>query len=272
MISNPDDEKLDALLKQWADQCASSERLVNLQKRRVSSLQETKFVATAVVTSQESRRDTPHRVARNPWASRFAVGTVVMMLLTMGFVLPQWGQPVVATTSEAAPEYAWLQEEQIQNKSVLLAEMESLFDQQLAWMAETDNRLEIGFDRSQLSHTDRSQDPAHFAVRVIVEQRQQGTNVWQSAWAMDVVSRNEELVRVTSGKANGHELQVWTYRLPDGAIAVESMLQLDGTRPFRAQASGLHQNTKPLKVVTAQDNGTEYRVFQTVALLDGKVI
>jgi hypothetical protein len=272
MNSNPDDKKLDALLKQWADQCASSERLESLQKRIVSSLQETTYVATAVVTSPESRRDTHHRVVRNPWASRFAVGAVVMMLLTVGFVLPQWGWPVVATTFEAPPEYAWLQEEQIQNKSVLLAEMECLFDQQLAWMAEAGDRLEFGLDGSTLHHADRSQAPAHFAVRVIVEQRQQGTNVWQSAWTMDVVSRNEELVRVTPTKANGHELQVWTYRLPDGAIAVESMLQLDGTSPFCARTSGLHQNTKPLKVVTAQDNGTEYRVFQTVAVLDGKVI
>jgi hypothetical protein len=272
MNSNTDDEKLDALLDQWADQCVSSERLVNLQKRIVSSLQETKFIATGNVGSQESRRDTQRRVARNPWASRFAVGTVVMMLLTVGFVLPQLGQPVVSPTFEAAPEYAWLQEEQIQNKFVLLMEMESLFDRQLAWMAETENRLEFGLDRSLFSHTDRSPDPGRFAVRVIVEQRQQGTTVWQSAWAMDVVSRNEEFVRVTPSKAYGHELQVWTYRLPDGAIAVESVLQLNGTSPFRARASGLHQNTKPLKVVTAQNNGTEYRVFQTVAVLDGKVI
>jgi len=272
MISNSDDEKLDALLKQWADQCASSERLESLQKRIVSSLQETKFVATAAVTSQESRHDTQHRVARNPWASRFAVGTVVMLLLTVGFVLPQWGRSVVATASEAAPEYAWLQEEQIQNKSVLLAEMESLFDQQLAWMAETGDRLEFGLNRSGPDHTVCLDNHGRLTVRVIVEHRPQGSAVWQLAWAMDVVSRYEELVRVTPTKANGHELQVWTYRLPDGAIAVESMLQLDGTSPFRAQASGLHQNTKPLKVVTAQDNGTEYRVFQTVAVLDGKVI
>ena len=98
MISHPDDEKLDALLKQWADQCASSERLKCLQRRIVSSLQETKFVATAVVTSQESRRDTQHRVARNPWASRFAVGTGFMLLLTLSFGLATWGRPVVSAT------------------------------------------------------------------------------------------------------------------------------------------------------------------------------
>ena len=272
MNSNTDDEKLDALLKQWADQCASSERLESLQKRIVSSLQETKFVGTADVAPQEIRRVTQHRLARNPWVYRFAVGIVVMSLVTVGFVLLQWGRPVVATISEAAPEYAWLQEEQIQNKSVLLAEIERLFDQQLAWMAETGDRLEFGFDRSISDHAVRSQDHGRLTVRVIVEQRPQGSAMWQLAWAMDVVSRNEELVRVTPAKANGHELQVWTYRLPDGAIAVESTLQLDGTSPFRARASGLHQNTKPLKVATAQNNGTEYRVFQTVAVLDGKVI
>lgn len=272
MNSNTDDEKLDALLNQWSDRCVSSERLVNLQKRIVSSLQETKSVATADMASQESRRDTQHRVARNQWASRFAVGTVVMMLLTVGFVLPQWGSSVVATTSEAAPEYAWLQEEQIQDMSVLYAEMESLFDQQLAWMAETGDRLEFGLDRSTSDHTVRMKDPGRLTVRVIVEHRPQGSAVWHLAWAMDVVARNEEIVCVNPKKVNGQELQIWTYRLPDGAIAVESMLQLDGTSPFRAQASGLHQNTKPLKVVTAQDNGTEYRVFQTVAVLDGKVI
>ena len=272
MNSYIDDEKLDALLDQWADQCTSSERLVNLQKRIVSSLQETKFVATADVASPESRRNTQHRVARNQWASRFAVGTVIAMLLTMGFMLPKWGRPVLSTISEAAPEYAWLQAEQIQNKSVLLAEMESLFDQQLAWIAETDNRLEFGLDRSLSDHADRSQDPERLAVRVIVEQRQQGSTVWQLAWTMDVVSRNEELVRLTPSKANGHELQLWTYRLPDGAIAVESEFQLAGKNSFRTRASILHLNTEPMKLVTAPDNGTEYRVFQTVAVLDGKVI
>ena len=272
MNSNIDDEKLDALLDQWADQGDSSERLVNLQKRIVSSLQETKFVATADLASKDSRRNTQHRVARNQWASRFAVGTVVTMLLTLGFVLPQWGRPVVSPTADLIPEYAWLQEEQIQNKSVLLAEMESLFDQRLAWMAETDNRLEFGLDRSLLGHTDNSQDHGRLTVRVIVEQRQRGSSVWQLAWAMDVVSRNEELVRVTPSKVNGHDLQLWTYRLPDGAIAVESVFQLAGTNPFRARVSGLHLNTKPVKVVTVADNGAEYRVFQSVVVLDGRVI
>ena len=272
MNSNIEDEKLDDLLNEWADQCDSSERLKSLHDRIVTSLQETKFVATTDVAPRKSNRNTKHRMARRHWASRFAVGTVLTMLLSVGFVLPQWDRPVVSSTSEFPPEYAWLPEEQIQNKAVLLAQMESLFDNRLAWMVETDDQLEFGLDQSTSDHADRAQDPGRFAVRVIVEQRQQGSTVWQLAWSMDVLSRNEELVLVTPTKTNSHELQLWAYRLPDGAIAVDSELQLAETSPFRARTSGLHQNAKPVRVATAQNNGTEYRVFQTVAVLDGKVI
>ena len=106
---------------------------------------------------------------------------------------------------------------------------------------------------------------------MVVERRPQGSEDWQLAWALDVVSRSEEIVRVAPRDADGNELRLWTYQLPDGLIAIDSDLQLAGRDQFQATTSGIQQDRQPVQILTTRDKGTEYRVFQTVAVLDGKV-
>lgn len=284
MNSNHDDDRLDQLLNEWADQSVSPERLEDLRDRIASSMMESEPTGTDVNPEQNGRStpapaehvSSPARDHRSRWAAGFVVGTALTLLVSVAlFVLIDRNPPVDSPglpVAELTPDYAWLRDDQIRNKSVLLAEMEQMFDQRVVWLAETGDRIEFGLDRSQSSRTTGPDDDARLAVRVVVERRLPGNADWQLAWAMDVVSRSEELVNVVPREANGNELRLWAYRLPDGMIAVDSELQLAGTDAFHARTSGLHQNAEPVKVATAHSNGTEYRVFQTVAVLDGKVI
>ena len=92
---------------------------------------------------------------------------------------------------------------------------------------------------------------------------------------MDVVSHDEEFVTVSPHKDPGQQVQLWTFRLPDGAIAVECSLRLNDDaddETFLAETSGLHRDSTPLQVAAACDDKAEYRVFQSVAELKKEVI
>jgi|GEM_PF-1398452 hypothetical protein len=283
MTTNHDDEQLDALLGQWADQSAAPDGLDDLHTRIVSELlespsDETRLNGHATQLSGspagQAELGYPHRRGWRPdrWAVGFAVGSAMMLLVSVGvfwFALQDHGS---VSESDLPPDYAWLRDEQIQNKEVLLAEMENMFDSQLAWLAETGDRVEFGLDRSAAGDVEQlPSDATRLAVRVVVERRPQGSADWQLAWALDVVSRSEEVVRVAPRNADGNELRLWTYQLPDGLIAIDSELQMAGRDQFHGTTSGIHQDRQPVQILTGRDKGTEYRVFQTVAVLDGKV-
>jgi hypothetical protein len=286
MTTNHDDERLDAFLSQWADQSASPDGLDDLHDRIVMAAVETGWGETETggrMVQRSNGSDDPVGVIyprgfhmRRSWTIGLTVSSAVMVLVAMTFYwltlqnLPDGGPGW--EVADVPPDYAWLREDQIQNKAVLLAEMEDVFDRQLAWLAETGDRIEFGLDRSAAGETEQlPSDATRLAVRVVVERRPQGSTDWQLAWAVDVVSRSEEVVRVAPRGADGNELRLWTYQLPDGLIAIDSELHLAGRDQFHATTSGLQQDRQPVQVLTTRDKGTEYRIFQTVAVLDGKV-
>lgn len=295
MNSNHEDERLDALLGQWSEQSAAPQRVDDVHDRIVNALVDADHGEPAVSVSSVSlpglnghakeqagsssdRVTLPYPRQRGwrpgHWAAGFAVGSAVMLLISVTvFWFASQDRNAIGPASDLPPEYAWLRDEQIQNKEVLLAEMENMFDRQLAWVAETGDRIEFGLDQSSDAGAELppASETARLAVRVVVERRSPGSTDWELAWALDVVSRSEEVVRVAPRNADGNELRLWSYQLPDGLIAVDSELQLAGRDGFHATTSGLQQDRQPVQVLTTRDKGTEYRVFQTVAVLDGKV-
>jgi hypothetical protein len=195
---------------------------------------------------------------------------MTVMLATLLLLIQSPGR--AASTSESPPEYAWLQHDQIQNKTLVLQEMERLFDRQFLWLAENGNRVELGLADADTGRSRVADGGEHLAIRIVVQRRQPGSADWKLAWTMDFVSRSEETISVLPKDGNGTELQLWAYRLPDGAIAVETDLHLSGANVLHAQCSGVQQNGRPVNVSSVRSEDAEYRVFQTVAVLEGKVI
>ncbi len=283
MTTDPTDEKLDRLLQDWSSESVSHSQLSLLQQRIVASLRNSDSAVCAVGGevplrdssdgAEASRSVVPTRALTrsNRGAAAIAVGMVLTVMLATLLLLiqsPRRG----ASTSESPPEYAWLQHDQIQNKTLVLQEMKRLFDRQFLWLAENGNQLELGLAETDAGRSGVTDGGDHLAIRIVVQRRQPGSTDWKQAWTMDLVSRSEETVSVLPKDGNGTELQLWAYRLPDGAIAVETDLRLSGANDLHAQCSGVQQNGRPVNVSSVRSEDTEYRVFQTIAVLEGKVI
>ena len=266
------DEKLDALLQQWKNQPDDTSRLDDLSDRIVSAAM-TSAVSEArgVRLVREGSIEKTARTASPAPLSRFVIGLVAAAVAVVIIAVSSHNIKTAPTGSDSVPEYARFSREQVSEKALLLGEMNEVFDNRLVWMAETSNDLDFGLRQVNKIDVARTVNDG-IAVRIVVQRRSVGSSDWQQFWAMDVVSRYEEFVTVSPQKDAGQQLQLWTYRLPDGAIAVECSLQLNGDDSLLAESSELHRDSKPQQVATTRDHETEYRVFQSVAVLNREVI
>ena len=216
------------------------------------------------------------------------VTAVVVLVMVFGFIrLTGQLQPVprlVVDDQPAMPEYAQLSDDQLRNRRVLLSEMKSLFGDRLTWLAETDARIEVGLsDRQDVNAGSTSAAAEQLAVRVVVEKRASADSDWQLAWSVDVMSRSEEFVELAPATGDGTSMTLWAYTLPDGMVAVDSELSFSdetGSKAttssskggaFHAAFSHVQQDRLPSEELLIGSDGVEYRVFQTVAVLDKKV-
>jgi hypothetical protein len=163
--------------------------------------------------------------------------------------------------------------------------MKELFGDQLTWLAETDERIEVGLsDRQNASVPSAlASDEVPLAVRVVVEKRAAAGNDWEIAWAVDVVSKSEEVVDLASATDDGTSMRLWAYAMPDGMFAVDSELSFSSgegggetTLPgspetFHATFSNVQEDRQPSEELLTGADGVEYRVLQTVAVLNKKV-
>ena len=291
MNQNNSGDPLDTLLHQWADErTADSEHLDNLQQRIVSTLGEDDFSSACSVVSRSEHSPTfssqPVGTRRASLAG-FLVGVTLTALVALIWVTQQTGQeapqPQLADDiQQAMPEHAQLNDDQLRDRRVLLSEMKDVFGDQLNWLAETDSRFEVGLsdgrpsNGSSLSHS----DVLEIAVRVVVEERSSSDGTWQRAWAADVVSQNEQVVRLAAKNDDRTTMTMWAYVLPDGMVAIDSELDFSGgsmatpaaeAAQFQARFSNVQKDRQPSEELLTGANGVEYRVFQTVAVLNKKV-
>ncbi|MEZ6122486.1 MAG: hypothetical protein R3C49_04835 [Planctomycetaceae bacterium] len=270
------DKQLDQLLSQWADECDSAERLAGLHNRIVQSLTEPAPKESTALVDSAGPVPTIVSQQRRPWASHVAVAVAVVALLSVS--LKMWNSDSVNPISpgrDVPPEYAWLRGEQIQRQSVLFQELDQMFGREIAWVAETGEQLKLGMDESlsDVAESLRSEPVRdRVAVRIVVEQKPSGTRDWRTAWVVDVAARSEELVQFDDPQADHSTLQLWVYRLPDGAIVVDTDLQLRGLTSLSARTSEMHRSAKPVSIRTGTHDNTEFRIFQSATNLKNEVI
>ena len=171
------------------------------------------------------------------------------------------------------PQYAWLQESQLGEKAALLREMQPMFENRLQWIAETDGRVVLQVQQDSGGGAAAPSDAADVVVRVVVVRRGPQSTRWTPVWAVDVVARQEQVVRLTPANADlppGTEFSLWVFAVDDDVIAVDSRLSL-AEHSLRAEFSDVQRPGVPATVYEVQTDGQQYRVFQTIAVLDREV-
>lgn len=253
-------DQLDDLLRQWANgRSASEEQTRQLGDRITDSLGEETFRVLDELAVERSRAIR----SRNVMAGISAVAALILIAVIGSSFLSRPPPP-----SEITPEFAWLTDQQIQQKRMLWADFDQTFDQRLTWIAETSDHVEFG-----LAEVD-SPAPANsrpVAVRIVVARRSADGGSWQPVWAVDVVARSEQVVRLPRQSKNSADLTMWAYVLPDGNVALDTTLEVGNHKLYPAGSSSMQQDRKPTRVFTQEIDGVEYQIFQTVALLDGSV-
>ena len=184
----------------------------------------------------------PGRRAAGVWGrvAWFAMGAAAAVLAVCVFQPgDQGGRPMAVRQepAESLPPLAEFPAAELAEKSRLLAGMEELFGGRLAWLAENGGegkQVQLGL----LPEGALLRGAKPMAVRVVVFTRKTGSPDWKPVWQADLVAHDEQLVELPQDNVAGATLRLWTQRLPDGLIAVDSELALGGRLPVRSSFSG----------------------------------
>ena len=168
------------------------------------------------------------------------------------------------------PECARFDSQSLRAAATLLSELNLLFDQRLGWVAETDGQVRMSVAERD---ADRIGESA-LVVRIAVVRRDAASSVAQVIWSAQLVAGDQHVIRfddAPTGARAGANLFLWAYALPDGRIAVDSDLALAGPVQVQAESTGLQTDGVPTKVYTMRQGRDQFEVYQTVAVLKGKV-
>jgi len=267
----PQDAEVDQLLGRWAERRQSTKNLDQLHEQIMSAWYEEGAQAPDPRVSPHVTITSPRQTipARLVW---FALGAAAAVIIVLGMstVLDEHGSKVIVSTT---PDSVWLPADQVAEKAKLLREMERVFENRLEWVAETDGRVLLEVRQGGLGES-RLDTETGVAVRVVVVRRSANQPHWKPVWAVDLVARQEQVIRLTPESAalpEGAELSLWAYAADEEMVAVDSNLTLAGL-PVESTFSGMQQSGKPTVVHSVEESGVEYQVFQTVAILNNSEV
>jgi hypothetical protein len=257
-MSHPIDEQL----QRWnAEQVEEESRLAEIRSRIMEALPAVMAESKAAGTEPVKRTGGhPTLLVRFGYAALGAAACLIFMLAVSRFAAP----PVPKATGSMASvrEMVALPEARVAAGCRLFKELESLFNGDLQWVAESNGEIAMGVGESPET---AGGDPV--LVRLTVMQRVSESADWTSAWQSDVVVRGQEAVDIVPHGEGASRLTLWVYPMNDGKIAVDTALALTAPATFRVNETIVAKPMVPVQVGEGTENGIEYRLYQTVVPL-----
>ena len=201
------------------------------------------------------------------WALWFALGAAAAVMLMVAWRTGDGQHSRAALPGGLAgdvPPSVFFAQSELAEKARLLAGMQDVFAGRLAWVGEAGREVQLGLLPDAAAGA-RGSVP--LAVRVVVLARTSGDSAWKPIWQADVIAQDDELVDLAAESVRDGRLQLWMHALPDGAIAVDANLALQGATCVRSSFSGIQRTGVPQRVFGSQTEDAEYQVYQTVAPL-----
>jgi len=261
-MNGPSNDPIDLVLKRWlADEQPDQESLEALRTRILTAAERDRSAGSPAAGTALRRS----RGKRLPLVVAGAAAAAACLAIALWALGPRTTAPEESAEAivlrEAGPD-----EEQIVSQARLFARLNEVFTGRLAWVAETDGRVELGVEDQQPP----SQDARPIAVRLVVLDRAAGQSAWQRAWTADLVLDCEERVEIRPQDDAGRGLAVWAHVLPDGMIAVDASLELSPSCP-EVSYSGVERPGATQRIFQGSAAGREFEVYQTVVLLPKEV-
>ena len=252
--------RLDDLLRRWA---ASREP----DAQRLDALRERAAKLVSAPDCGVCRRRPLRLLRMAAWG--FAAAAVALLAVGLAWLVGGQGTQMAERPAlpaghvrpdGPAPASAWLAPPPVDAKRELLVELQRVFEGRVAWVAETASRIRLGLNGDDAGG-------AALAIRLVLVQRLDDAAP-RPVWAIDLISGEERLVNLPADAAEGAEVAVWTYALPDGLLAVDGDIRWPQRSELpRAAYTGLLRPGVPQVVFQWQSDGVEYEVYQSVSVL-----
>lgn len=263
-------DKLDALLRGWAERRQAAQDLDALEQRILAAVAEESSRGNLGDPCPSPAVSDRHRLASNALAW-FSIGAAAIVAAVACWLLIGGngkGNVPAQQARKLPPRSAWLDGRELGEKGRLIREMEWVFDHRLQWIAETGGRVLLEV-QSQPA-TDAAELCAPLAAHIVVVRRDPRQPQAAPVWTVDVVARQERVILLSAesaGLPEGMELRFWAYPVDEEMVAVDSSLSLPGLA-LAWDFSSVQKCGEPLAVCRVERSGVEYEVFQTVARLD----
>ena len=258
-------EELDRALKEWAvANKPASENTDDLIRR----------------ITLEARRVTYENRFSDAWSepvtiwrklSYASLGAVFAILVCAVFLRMPLGPSTQTAGKETSPAgMAGISAEQLQSNSKLFSEMKRMFPDGLRWIAQSDGEVGLGIEETRQDNTAAKSSP--MMVKVTVLSRKTGETVWHQAWNADLILHGQDMVEIVPDrKLADNKLSLWVYPLDDGKLAVDSSISLRLPVTIASRLNAVVTPGEPTEMASLLLDGVEYRIFQTVEIIKGKI-
>ena len=195
-------------------------------------------------------------------ALSFGIGAALAACLCWILLSPEPAAPPTAAID--ATSIAALHKDQLEASAKVFGEMLRMFAGQLNWLVESNGTVELGISTDPGSAP--SSDARPIAIRILVVSRDKGEREWKPAWTADVLTFEEQQVVLADGDRRP-AVNLWSHRLPDQAMAIDTSLTPAGTDKPMVTTAVLAPAGRPVEVLSGSTARREFRVFQSVSNL-----
>jgi hypothetical protein len=273
-VNDQTNNKLDELLRAWAAaEQPGQTHLESLCERAFQAaglLKEAGGEPVGMAHKGLAGRGHPRPTRSATWPSRlgwFVLGLAAAILavaLLVSRLGPDQVQDVTPPQPLDFPSAARLDQRQLLLQATSFAAIGEVFADQLAWMAETNGKVLLGVEPEAEA---LAAGPEAISVRLVVMARRRGQLDWQPHLNVDCITYGEQVVELPVEAGSEDRLALWTYLLPDGMIAVDTTLGIEGAGGEGLSSSTVLRPQVPQQILDLEIDQTEYRVFQTAAVL-----
>jgi hypothetical protein len=243
-------DKLDRLLKDWADQ-------------REVSQEKLKVLRANILSAAKNLKPEPR-------PKGFSLGIYIGLGLAVLCFLPvilrqppprvKDGAPAIIKTSSLIDQ-AGISKQDLENSLKTLREMNHVFSGNMRWVRKSENGMDF-----QLVEGERVSEE-YVVIRFMIFEKKPA-KAWEKTAMTEVTAMPEDIVEVPlDGKAGN--VRFWAHILPDGPLAVDSAVRFNGSTEQSTAFSGVFKQGQPQKVFSMTKGDTQYCVFESVSRLPG---
>lgn len=245
-------DRLNRTLSEWLDRTADTgnrEALVDRISRAVEELP-----------------PQPHRGRERVWRRRrasraiFAMAAVaIALLVALVWQIQNLAEPTPPTRVNDPVEelLAQLDVEELERRMALLDQLDELFEDRWEWMVECGDRVDMRVAKT--SQTVLS--PELVAARLAVLVRDDPGEPFRVQEKTFVLTREQQAVEAVLEDGASRTLYFWAFPVDDELFTYDVDLQTKKPHRLSISSSGLVASGKPTKILSFEQDASEYRVY-----------